>query len=87
MRENGRKKTSGSSTADQVNDRRKRMKQKLFQTKSPIKQILSKKVSAQHNAEYLGLQVLSKLTSYIDRPSHPCCHLPELSGESLKFSW
>jgi hypothetical protein len=42
-------------TADQVKDRRKRLKQKLFQTKSPIKHILSKKLFAQRNAEYLGL--------------------------------
>jgi hypothetical protein len=45
------KKNGGSSTADQVKDRRKRLKQKFFQTESTIKHILSKKLSAQHNAE------------------------------------
>jgi hypothetical protein len=34
---------------------RKRLKQKLFQKESPIKHILSKKLFAQRNAEYLGL--------------------------------
>jgi hypothetical protein len=47
-----RKKTGGSSVANQVKDRRKRLKQKFFQTESAIKHILSKKLSAQHNAEY-----------------------------------
>jgi hypothetical protein len=45
----------GSSTADHVKDRRKRLKQKLFQTESAIKNIVSKKLSAQRAAEYLGL--------------------------------
>jgi hypothetical protein len=50
-----KKKNGGSSTADQVKDQRKCLKQKLFQTESPIKHILSKKLSAQRNAEYFGL--------------------------------
>jgi hypothetical protein len=45
----------GSSTADHVKDQRKRLKQKLFKTKSAIKSILLKKLSAQRDAEYLGL--------------------------------
>jgi hypothetical protein len=50
-----RKKNGGSATADQVKDRQKRLKQKLLQTESAIKHILSKKLSAQRNAEYLDL--------------------------------
>jgi hypothetical protein len=42
-----RKKNDGSSTADQVKDRQKRLKQKFSQTESAIKQILSKKLSGQ----------------------------------------
>jgi hypothetical protein len=34
------KKTGGSSTANQVKDRQKRLKQKLFQIESPLKHIL-----------------------------------------------
>jgi hypothetical protein len=49
-----KKKTGGLSTADQVKDRWKRLKQKLSQIESPIKHILSKKLS-QRKAEYLGL--------------------------------
>jgi hypothetical protein len=47
-----RKKNGGSPTTDQVKDRRKRLKQKFSQTGSAIKHILSKKLSAQRNAEY-----------------------------------
>jgi hypothetical protein len=43
----GKKKKVESSTADQVKDRQKRLKQKLSQTESPIKHILSKKLSVQ----------------------------------------
>jgi hypothetical protein len=50
-----RKMNGGSSTAYHVKDRRKRLKQKLFQTDSAIKNILSKKLSAHRDAEYLGL--------------------------------
>jgi hypothetical protein len=50
-----RKMNGGSSTADHVKDRRKRLKQKLFQTERAIKNILSKKLSAQRDAEYLDL--------------------------------
>jgi hypothetical protein len=50
-----RKINGGSSTADHVIDRRKRLKQKLFKTESAIKSILLKKLSAQQDAEYLGL--------------------------------
>jgi hypothetical protein len=50
-----RKMTGGSAAADQVKDRGKRLKQKLFKTESAIKNILSKKLSAQWDAEYLGL--------------------------------
>jgi hypothetical protein len=50
-----RKMTGGSATADHMNDRRKRLKQKLFKTESAIKNILLKKLSAQRDAEYLGL--------------------------------
>jgi hypothetical protein len=49
------KKNGGSSTANQVKDWWKKLKQKLSQIKSPTKHILSKKLSAQHKAEYLGL--------------------------------
>jgi hypothetical protein len=35
------------STADQMKDRQKRLKQKLSQIESPVKHILSKKLSAQ----------------------------------------
>jgi hypothetical protein len=42
-----RKKNDTSSTADQMKDRQKWLKQKLSQIKSPIKHILSKKLSAQ----------------------------------------
>jgi hypothetical protein len=41
-----KKKNGGSSTANQVKDRRKKLKQKLFKSKIPIKHILSKKLSA-----------------------------------------
>jgi hypothetical protein len=41
------KKNDRSSTADQMKDRQKWLKQKLSQIKSPIKHILSKKLSAQ----------------------------------------
>jgi hypothetical protein len=51
-----RKINGGSSTADHVKDRRKRLKQKLFKTESAIKSILLKKLSAQRDAEYLGLR-------------------------------
>jgi hypothetical protein len=44
-----------SATADHVKDHRKRLKQKLFKTESAVKNILSKKLSAQRDAEYLGL--------------------------------
>ncbi len=47
-----KKKYSGSSTTDQVKDRQKRLKVKFSQTEKAIKHILSKKLSAQHNAEY-----------------------------------
>ncbi len=47
-----KKKYGRSSTANQVKDRRKRLKQKFSQTERAIKHILSKKLSAQHNAEY-----------------------------------
>jgi hypothetical protein len=50
-----RKINGRSSTADHVKDRRKKLKQKLFQTERAIKNILSKKLSAQRDAEYLGL--------------------------------
>ncbi len=45
----------GSATADHVKDRRRRLKQRLFKTESALKSILLKKLSAQHDAEYLGL--------------------------------
>ncbi len=45
----------GSATADHVKDHRKSLKQKLFKTESAIKNIWSKKLSAQRNADYLGL--------------------------------
>jgi hypothetical protein len=51
----GRKLNGGSATADQVKDGRERLKQKLSQTESAIKNILSKKLSAQCNAENSGL--------------------------------
>jgi hypothetical protein len=38
-----------------MKDRWKRLKQKLSQIESPTKHILSKMLSAQHKAEYLGL--------------------------------
>jgi hypothetical protein len=38
-----RKMNGGSSTTDHMKDRQKRLKQKLFQTESAIKNILSKK--------------------------------------------
>jgi hypothetical protein len=47
--------TGGSAAANQVKDRWKRLKQKLFKTESAIKNILLKKLSAQRDAEYLGL--------------------------------
>jgi hypothetical protein len=43
------------ATADQVKDKGKRLKQKLYQTESAIQNILSKKLSARCDAEYLGL--------------------------------
>jgi hypothetical protein len=48
------KKNGRSAIADQVKDQRKKLKQKLFQIESAIKNILSKKLSAQHNPKYLG---------------------------------
>ncbi len=42
-----------SATADQLKDEAKMLKQKLFRTESAIKNILSKKLSAQCDAEYL----------------------------------
>jgi hypothetical protein len=50
-----RKTLGGSATANHIKDRRKRLKQKIFKTESAIKNILSKKLSAQQDAEYLGL--------------------------------
>jgi hypothetical protein len=50
-----KKKIGRSSTADQVKNWQKRLKQKFSQIKSPIKHILWKKLSAQHKAEDLGL--------------------------------
>jgi hypothetical protein len=50
-----RKMTGGSAAADLVKDRRECLKQKLLETESAIKHILSKKLSAQHEAEDLGL--------------------------------
>jgi hypothetical protein len=50
-----RKMTGGSAAADHVKDRRKSLKQKLFKIESAIKHILSKKLSAERNAEFLGL--------------------------------
>jgi hypothetical protein len=47
--------TGGSAAAYHVKDRQKRLKQKLLKKESTIKTILSKKLSAQHNAEFLGL--------------------------------
>jgi hypothetical protein len=47
MGEGKEKKNDESSTAKQVKDRWKRLKQKLSQIKSPIKHILSKKLPAQ----------------------------------------
>jgi hypothetical protein len=47
--------TGGSAAADHVKERRKSLKQKLLKTESAIKHILSKKLSAQRNAEFLGL--------------------------------
>jgi peptide methionine sulfoxide reductase MsrA len=43
-----------STTNDQVKDRGERLKQKLFQTESAIKNILSKRLSAHYDTEYLG---------------------------------
>jgi hypothetical protein len=45
----------GSANADQVKDGGKGLKQKLFKTDSAIKNVLSKKLSAQCDAKYLGL--------------------------------
>jgi hypothetical protein len=50
-----RKMTGGSAAADHVKDHQKRLKQKLFKTESALKNILSQKLSAQRDAEYLGL--------------------------------
>jgi hypothetical protein len=47
--------TGGSAAADHVKDRRKSLKQKLLKTESAIKHILSKQLSTQRNAEFLGL--------------------------------
>ncbi len=47
--------TGGSAAADLVKDCQKSLKQKLLKTESAIKHILSKKFSAQRNAEFLGL--------------------------------
>jgi hypothetical protein len=47
----GRKMSGGSA----VKDQRKRLKQKLFKTETAIKNILLKKLSAQRDAEHLGL--------------------------------
>jgi hypothetical protein len=59
-----RKMNGGSSTADHVKDRRKRLKQKLFQTESAVKNILSKKLSANVTLNIWVFRVLSKHTSY-----------------------
>jgi hypothetical protein len=50
-----RKMIGGSATANHMKDWRKRLKQKIFKTESAIKNILTKKLSAQRDAEYLGL--------------------------------
>jgi hypothetical protein len=50
-----KKMNGGSATADHMKDQRKRLKQNLFKTESAIKNILLKKLSAQPDAEYLGL--------------------------------
>jgi hypothetical protein len=50
-----RKMIGKSATAGQVKDGKKGMKQKLFEKESTIKNILSKKLSTHHSAEYLGL--------------------------------
>jgi hypothetical protein len=50
-----RKMNGGSATANHVKDWRKRLKQKLSKTESALKNILLKKLSAQGDAEYLGL--------------------------------
>jgi hypothetical protein len=42
------------NAADLGKDRQKSLKQKLLKTESAIKHILSKKLSAQRNAEFLG---------------------------------
>jgi hypothetical protein len=47
-----KKKNCRSSTANQVKDRQKRLKQKFFQIESATKHILSKKLSGQRNTEY-----------------------------------
>jgi hypothetical protein len=50
-----RKMNGGSATTDQVKDGGGGgLKQKLLKTESTIKNILSKKLSAQCSAEYLG---------------------------------
>jgi hypothetical protein len=46
----------GLATADQMKDGGKLLKEKLFQTESAIKNILSKKLSAQRDTKVLGLQ-------------------------------
>ncbi len=48
----------GSAAANHAKDRQKSLKQKLFKTESAKKNILSKKLCAQQNAEYLGLPVI-----------------------------
>jgi hypothetical protein len=50
-----RKMNGGSANADHVKDQQKQLKQKLFKTESAIKHILWKKLSAQREAEDLGL--------------------------------
>jgi hypothetical protein len=50
-----RKMNGGLSTSDQVKDEARMPKQQFFQTESAINNILSSKLSAQRDAEYLGL--------------------------------
>ncbi len=50
-----RKMNDGLAIADQVKDEAKMPKQKFFQTESAIKNIISKRLSAQRDAKYLGI--------------------------------
>ncbi len=52
-----------SGTAGQVKDGKKGLKQKLFEKESAIKNILSKKLSTHHTAEYLGLPGINPLVT------------------------